>query len=75
MESERPLMILLAALAAAVVLAAAHPAFAGGNEKVLYSPNGTDGASPYAGLIFDASSNLYGTTYWGGSASGCDGAA
>jgi uncharacterized repeat protein (TIGR03803 family) len=28
--------------------------------------NGTDGASPQAGLIFDASGNLYGTTYSGG---------
>ena len=32
-------------------------------EKVLHSfGNGTDGTSPYAGLIFDAAGNLYGTT-------------
>jgi uncharacterized repeat protein (TIGR03803 family) len=38
------------------------------NEKVLYSfAGGADGASPYAGLVFDAAGDLYGTTYYGGS--------
>ena len=31
-----------------------------------FSDNGTDGYLPYAGLTFDASGNLYGTTYFGG---------
>ena len=36
-------------------------------EQVLYSFSGSlDGAAPYAGLIFDAAGNLYGTTYSGG---------
>ncbi len=36
-------------------------------EKVLYSfGNGTDGYSPYSGLVFDAAGNLYGTAYYGG---------
>jgi uncharacterized repeat protein (TIGR03803 family) len=37
-------------------------------EQVLYSfdTNGTDGSEPYAGLIFDASGDLYGTTFEGG---------
>ena len=36
-------------------------------EKVLYSfGSGSDGADPVAGLIFDASGNLYGTTSAGG---------
>ena len=39
----------------------------GGTERVLHSfGNGTDGAGPYAGLIMDASGNLYGTTGDGG---------
>ena len=36
-------------------------------EKVLHSfGNGTDGEGPLGGLILDASGNLYGTTYGGG---------
>jgi hypothetical protein len=42
----------------------------GWTEKVLYSfcseDNCSDGMEPAAGLIFDASGNLYGTTLWGG---------
>jgi uncharacterized repeat protein (TIGR03803 family) len=38
-----------------------------GNETKLYSFSGSpDGASPYAGLVFDTKGNLYGTTYYGG---------
>ena len=38
-------------------------------ETVLYSFAGpTDGDLPYAGLIFDAAGNLYGTTEQGGTA-------
>ena len=36
-------------------------------EKVLYSfAGGSDGSLPFAGLIFDSSGNLYGTTVFGG---------
>lgn len=39
-------------------------------ERVLYSfrynYNGTDGASPYGGLVLDTAGNLYGTTVQGG---------
>jgi uncharacterized repeat protein (TIGR03803 family) len=36
-------------------------------ETVLHNFDFSDGISPYAGLIFDASGNLYGATYAGGS--------
>jgi uncharacterized repeat protein (TIGR03803 family) len=32
-------------------------------ETVLHRFNGKDGANPYAGVIFDAAGNLYGTTF------------
>ncbi|HXM21194.1 MAG TPA: choice-of-anchor tandem repeat GloVer-containing protein [Terriglobales bacterium] len=45
-----------------------------GEETVLYSfKGGTDGVTPYAGLIRDAAGNLYGTTPWGGDPTCSDG--
>ena len=44
------------------------PALAASSENILYNfaGNGTDGANPIAGLIFDSAGNLYGTTQQGG---------
>jgi uncharacterized repeat protein (TIGR03803 family) len=38
----------------------------GWTEKVLHTFNGSKGDGPYAGVVFDASGNLYGTTLSGG---------
>ena len=41
-------------------------------EKVLYTfQGGTDGGGPAGNVLFDALGNLYGTTEWGGTPSGC----
>jgi uncharacterized repeat protein (TIGR03803 family) len=42
-------------------------------EAILYNfnNNGQDAEDPYAGLTFDASGNLYGTTQYGGSSTTC----
>jgi uncharacterized repeat protein (TIGR03803 family) len=48
-----------------------------GQETVLHSFDGTDGATPMSGVIFDSAGNLYGTAFSGGnsgalcSSSGC----
>ena len=54
---------------AGTVFKLAPPATVGApwTETVLYTfTGGSDGAHPYAGLIFDSAGNLYGTTYGGG---------
>ncbi|HWY23237.1 MAG TPA: choice-of-anchor tandem repeat GloVer-containing protein [Candidatus Acidoferrum sp.] len=41
-------------------------------ETVLYNfTNSSDGGEPFAGLVFDSSGNLYGTTKEGGNLTGC----
>jgi hypothetical protein len=43
-------------------------------KKILHDfGGGVDGQIPYAGLVFDKSGNLYGTTDWGGPPEGCGG--
>jgi uncharacterized repeat protein (TIGR03803 family) len=41
-------------------------------ETVLHSFGGSDGWGPLCGLLQDSKGNLYGTTYAGGSGTGCD---
>jgi uncharacterized repeat protein (TIGR03803 family) len=49
------------------VLTLASNASAAVPEKVLYTfTGGSDGGSPYSGLVFDSAGNLYGTTASGG---------
>ncbi len=56
-----------------VVFKLTHKSDGTWTEHVLYSfTGGGDGAFPWAGVILDATGNLYGTTYYGGSSScGC----
>jgi uncharacterized repeat protein (TIGR03803 family) len=58
--------LLLTIFVAACVCMATPSMFAADTEKVLASFSGQDGANPQAGVIFDASGNLYGTTNAGG---------
>ena len=59
----------LSALAIIILFLSIH-ASAEWKEQVLYSfQGGTDGAQPYAGVVFDKAGNLYGTTGWGGGSS------
>ena len=49
------------------------PSGSGWTETVLYNfAGGSDGSSPYGGLVFDEAGNLYGTTSYGGGP-GCGG--
>jgi uncharacterized repeat protein (TIGR03803 family) len=41
-------------------------------EKILHYFRGTDGSTPYAGVVIDTAGNLYGTTFYGGGLTGCD---
>ncbi len=42
--------------------------------KVLHTfTGGDDGGLVASGLLLDGSGNLYGTTYWGGTGTGCGG--
>jgi uncharacterized repeat protein (TIGR03803 family) len=68
MQNRRRPTLFARTFAIVVVLFIAFPLLAATSEKVLHSfnPNDNDGLNPYAGLIFDRSGNLYGTTEYGG---------
>lgn len=52
---------------ALIVIVVLSPGAAASKYKVLYRfTGGGDGSQPDAGVIFDTSGNLYGTTFWGG---------
>jgi uncharacterized repeat protein (TIGR03803 family) len=69
MPKRRRLSLFARIFAIVVELLITFPLLAATGERVLHSfnPNENDGLNPDAGLIFDGSGNLYGTTEYGGS--------
>jgi hypothetical protein len=65
-KNRLPILFVAAFTIAFGFLTTVAPALAASSEKVLYSfcsvSGCADGAYPYAGLTFDASGSLYGTT-------------
>lgn len=50
-----------------------QPASGSGYTMLYKFSGGKDGGAPYSGVVGDASGNLYGTTFNGGSSTGCSG--
>lgn len=66
-SAKQPLFLVAMLVASFGFLTTVGPVFAASNEKVLHSfGKGQDGVWPYAGLIFDKTEKLYGTTTSGG---------
>jgi uncharacterized repeat protein (TIGR03803 family) len=72
-SKELPLRLTVVLATFSITLLAVGTNAAAQTENVLhdFTDNGTDGYLPYSGLIFDASGNLYGTAFEGGTNKKC----
>jgi uncharacterized repeat protein (TIGR03803 family) len=74
MQARKSSLLLNIILLTAVTWSSTSFATASGQSQILYTfTGGTDGLYPYGGVTFDTAGNLYGSTFYGGTRTACNG--